>query len=213
MSRVFVATETTLGREVVIKVVAPELFEGLSSERFTREVKLAARLQQANIVPVLSAGEADGIPYYTMPFVNGLSLRARLTAGPPMSIAEATHVLRDVAKALAYAHAQGIVHRDIKPDNVLLSGGTAMVTDFGIAKALTASRTSEGSAEARKTFASTLTSVGSSLGTPAYLSYAMRSSKVRRSGIGSTAKSSYRSTAPWALRRPSRSTFNTPAPF
>ena len=121
MSRVFVATETALGRAVVIKVVAPNLLEGLCAERFTREVKLAARLQQANIVPLLSAGEANGVPYYTMPFVDGLSLRARLTSGGPMSISEATHVLRDVAKALAYAHAHGVVHRDIKPENVLLS--------------------------------------------------------------------------------------------
>ena len=168
MSRVFVATDTTLGRAVVVKVVAPGLVEGLSAERFTREVKLAARLQQANIVPLLSAGDANGIAYYTMPFVDGLSLRARLTSGGPMSIGEATHVLRDVAKALAYAHAQGVIHRDIKPENVLLSGGTAMVTDFGIAKALTASRTSDGSITATAV-GSTLTSVGSSLGTPAYM--------------------------------------------
>ncbi len=169
MSRVFVATETALGRMVVVKVVAPDLAEGLSAERFTREVRLAARLQQANIVPLLSAGEADGMAYYTMPFVDGLSLRARLTSGGPMSIAEGTHVLRDVAKALAYAHAQGVIHRDIKPENVLLSGGTAMVTDFGIAKALTASRTSDGANTNTIAASATLTSVGSSLGTPAYM--------------------------------------------
>jgi len=141
MSRVFVATETALGRAVVIKVVPPGLLEGLSADRFTREVKLAARLQQANIVPLLSAGDANGVPYYTMPFVDGLSLRARMSSGTPISLSESTHILRDVAKALAYAHTQGVVHRDIKPENVLLSAGTAMVTDFGIAKALTASRT------------------------------------------------------------------------
>ena len=170
MSRVFVATETALGRTVVIKVVAPGLLEGLSADRFTREVKLAARLQQANIVPLLSAGDANGVPYYTMPFVDGLSLRARLTNGP-LSVGEATHVLRDVAKALAYAHAQGVVHRDIKPENVLLSGGTAMVTDFGIAKALTASRTHAAGDDAFVTGpgTGTLTSVGTSLGTPAYM--------------------------------------------
>ena len=169
MSRVFLATETALGRTVVIKIVAPGLLEGAAAERFTREVKVAARLQQANIVPLLSAGEADGLAYYTMPFVDGLSLRARLTTGGPMPIAEATQILRDVAKALAYAHAQGVVHRDIKPENVLLSGGTAIVTDFGIAKALNASRTSEDSEGSLNFTAETLTSAGSSLGTPAYM--------------------------------------------
>jgi serine/threonine-protein kinase len=166
MSRVFVATDRTLGRTVVIKTVAPEVLEGLSAERFTREMKLAARLQQANIVPLLNAGEADGVPYYTMPFVDGLSLRARLTRGDAMPPGEAIHVLRDVAKALGYAHSQGIVHRDIKPENVLLSGGTAMVTDFGIAKALNALRTRDGS-DAHAS--GTLTSAGSSIGTPAYM--------------------------------------------
>ena len=169
MSRVFVAEEVALGRTVVVKVVAPELLEGLSAERFTREVRLAARLQQANIVPLLSAGDADGLPYYTMPFVEGLSLRARLAGGGPMTFGEATHILRDVAKALAYAHAQGIVHRDIKPENVLISGGTAMVTDFGIAKALTASRSVGESGELPANTSGTLTSVGTSLGTPAYM--------------------------------------------
>jgi serine/threonine-protein kinase len=168
MSRVFLATETALGRTVVVKVVAPELTEGLSAERFTREMRLAARLQQANIVPLLSAGDAGGIAYYTMPFVDGLSLRARLATGD-LPLGETTHILRDVAKALAYAHAQGVVHRDIKPENVLLSGGTAMVTDFGIAKAITASRT-ETSDGAPGSASGTLTSVGSSLGTPAYMS-------------------------------------------
>ncbi len=162
MARVFVADEVALGRTVVVKVVTPDLLEGLSAERFTREVRLAARLQQANIVPLLSAGDADGLPYYTMPFVEGLSLRARMAGGGPMAFGEATHILRDVAKALAYAHAQGVVHRDIKPENVLISGGTAMVTDFGIAKALTASLTASNTSE-------TLTSVGTSLGTPAYM--------------------------------------------
>jgi len=169
MSRVFVAEETSLGRKVVVKVVAPEMLEGLSADRFTREVKLAARLQQANIVPLLNAGNAGGVPYYTMPFVEGLSLRTRLTNGQPLGYGEATRILADVAKALAYAHAQAVVHRDIKPENILLSGGTAMVTDFGIAKALTASRTREGMPDAFATARATLTSAGSSIGTPAYM--------------------------------------------
>ncbi len=163
MSQVFVATESALGRDVVIKTIAPELLEGGSAARFTLEVKLAARLQQANIVPLLSAGDANGVPYYTMPFVSGLSLRTRIAKGP-IPISEAAYILRDIAKALAYAHEQGVVHRDIKPENVLLSGGTAMVTDFGIAKALTASRTADGSGTATG-----LTMAGSALGTPAYM--------------------------------------------
>jgi eukaryotic-like serine/threonine-protein kinase len=98
MSRVFVATDTSLNRSVVIKVIAPDLLEGMSAERFAREVRLAARLQQANIVPVLAAGDANGLPYYTMPFVRGESLRVRLTAGAPTSVADAMHILRDIAR-------------------------------------------------------------------------------------------------------------------
>ena len=162
MSRVYLAQETALGRQVVVKVIAPELAEGLSAERFAREVKLAARLQQANIVPVLTAGEAGGLPYYTMPFVKGESLRARLAQGA-LPLGDAVSILRDVARALAYAHAEGVVHRDIKPENILLSGGAAVVTDFGIAKAISASRTQEGEGSL------TLTRAGGSIGTPAYM--------------------------------------------
>jgi serine/threonine-protein kinase len=167
MSRVFVATETALNRSVVIKVIAPELLEGMSVERFAREVKVAARLQQANIVPVLAAGDANGVPFYTMPFVRGESLRARIASGAPISVADAVHILRDVAQALAYAHGEGIVHRDIKPENVLLSGGAAVVTDFGIAKAIDVSRTQDGDQPGSVHI--TLTATGASLGTPAYM--------------------------------------------
>ncbi len=168
MSRVFVATETALNRSVVIKVIAPDLLEGMSAERFAREVQLAARLQQANIVPVLAAGDANGLPFYTMPFVRGESLRTRMASSAPISVADAIHILRDVARALAYAHGEGIVHRDIKPENVLLSGGAAVVTDFGIAKAIDISRTQDGDHPGGGNV--TLTRAGSSLGTPAYMS-------------------------------------------
>jgi eukaryotic-like serine/threonine-protein kinase len=162
MSRVFVAEETRLGRKVVVKVLTPELTAGISAERFEREIRLAASLQQANIVPLLSAGDMDGLPYYTMPFVEGESLRLRLRDSGAMPVAAAVNVLRDVARALAYAHDHGIVHRDIKPDNVLLSGGAAVVTDFGIAKALSAAQT--------RGDGGTLTQLGIAIGTPAYIS-------------------------------------------
>jgi eukaryotic-like serine/threonine-protein kinase len=163
MSRTYLAYEHALGRRVVIKVLAPELLAGISVERFRREVLLAAGLQHPHVVPVLSAGDADGLPWFTMPYVDGDSLRHRLAEGP-VTIGEAISILRDVARALVYAHRHGIVHRDIKPDNVLLSSGSATVTDFGIAKAIAASRTNGDK------FGATLTQVGTSIGTPTYMS-------------------------------------------
>ena len=160
MSRVFVATESSLGRRVVVKVV-PGASAGVSIDRFKREIQLAAKLQHPHIVPLLTAGESDGLPYFTMPFVEGESLRVRLARGGELPIAEGLRILREVAGALGTAHEKGIVHRDIKPDNVLLSRGAAMVTDFGVAKALSES-TDAGSH-------GTMTSLGIALGTPAYM--------------------------------------------
>jgi tetratricopeptide (TPR) repeat protein len=161
MSRVFVAQDTRLAREVVVKVLSPDLAAGVNSERFHREILVAAQLQHPHIVPVLAAGETDGLPYFTMPYVAGESLRRRLAGGKPLPVVGAVAVLRDVARALAYAHEHGVVHRDIKPDNVLIAGGAAAVTDFGIAKALSSSRTFSGG--------ESLTRIGNSLGTPAYM--------------------------------------------
>jgi tetratricopeptide (TPR) repeat protein len=159
MSRTYVAMEESLSRSVVVKVLSPEMAAGVSVDRFKREILLAARMQHPHIVPVLTSGDAGGLPWFTMPYVEGESLRARLGRGP-LSTSEAVSVLRDVARALAFAHARGVVHRDIKPDNVLLSEGSATVTDFGIAKAISAARSGGGA---------TLTMAGTSIGTPAYM--------------------------------------------
>src|SRR4051812_42118665 len=138
MSRVFVAADTRLGRQVVVKLLHPDLAAGLSAQRFEREVLLAARLQHPHVVPLLSAGELDGLPYYTMPFVRGETLRERLRREGALPVGDALRLVRELADALAYAHREGVVHRDLKPENVLLSGGHAVVADFGVAKALAA---------------------------------------------------------------------------
>jgi eukaryotic-like serine/threonine-protein kinase len=166
MSTVFVARDNVLGRTVVVKVLPYELAASVSVDRFKREIMLSAALQHPHIVPVLSAGETDGLPFFIMPFVEGESLRARLGRGP-LSVREAVSILKDVARALVYAHGRGIIHRDIKPDNILLSGGAATVTDFGVAKALSASR--EAQRPANTTRNGTITLVGTSIGTPAYM--------------------------------------------
>ncbi len=168
MSRVFTATETALGRRVVIKVVPADLAASVNTDRFNREILLAANLQHPHIVPVLTAGEVDGLPYYTMPFVDGESLRERVARGP-IPIPEAVSILRDVARALAYAHEHGVVHRDIKPGNVLLSGGSAAVADFGIAKALSVAGTGARAAAAAAADTTRLTQIGTAIGTPMYM--------------------------------------------
>ena len=165
MSRVLVAEELALGRKVVIKLLPPEMAASVSTERFRREIQLVAGLQHPHIVPVLAAGAADGLLYYTMPYVDGLSLRDRLKREGTLPIDDAVSIFREVAGALAYAHSKGLVHRDIKPENVLLSQGHALVTDFGIAKAL-----SQGAEPQSTTSGEMLTAVGTSIGTPSYMS-------------------------------------------
>ena len=161
MSRVFLATETALGRHVVVKVLPPETAHTVSAERFKREIILAARLQHPNILPVLSAGQHGRLLYYTMPFVDGETLRTRLDRERELPVAEAVRLLGELADALAYAHGEGVVHRDLKPENVLLSRGHAVVADFGVAKAIVAA--TDGASN------KPLTAAGMTLGTPEYM--------------------------------------------
>ena len=155
MSRVFVAHDLSLDRDVVVKVLSEEQTAGVSADRFRREIQLIARLQHPHVVPILSAGAADGSLYYTMPYVAGETLRARIAREGTLPIADVVRLLREVLDALAFAHEHGVVHRDIKPENVLLASSHAVVADFGIAKALKES--------------GTLTSAGFALGTPTYM--------------------------------------------
>jgi eukaryotic-like serine/threonine-protein kinase len=163
MSRVFLARDTTLARDVVVKVLSPDLAAAVSVERFRREIMTVASLNHPNIVPVLRAGEVGALPYFLMPYIPGESLRARLTRGP-LSVRQTTSIMKDVARALAYAHEHGIVHRDIKPDNILLTGDAATVTDFGVAKAIVASR-KPGAPERPPS----MTGEGITIGTPLYM--------------------------------------------
>ncbi len=162
MSCVFVAQDRELERRVVIKVLHPQLAASVSVERFRREILTVAALQHPHIVGVLRTGTAGGLPYFVMPYVDGESLAHRLTGGR-LSIRETVAIVKDVARALSFAHERGVVHRDIKPGNILLAGSSAMVTDFGVAKALSsARRTGSGGAG--------LTIVGTAIGTMLYMS-------------------------------------------
>src|SRR5215208_5854897 len=178
MSRVFVAQERALGRKVVVKVLPPELAADVSVERFRREVQLAASLQHPHVVPVLSAGSAGDalaggrLLYFTMPYVEGESLRERLARSGALPVGEALRILRELADVLAYAHRHGVVHRDVKPANVLLTEGHAVVTDFGVAKAIEAAGgldRPERAEGARDPSAVRLTATGLAVGTPAYM--------------------------------------------
>jgi serine/threonine-protein kinase len=174
MSRVFVAEETKLSRRVVVKVLPPELRAVMSAERFHRETRLAAALRHPHIVPLLAAGEsADGLVYFTMPFIEGQSLQQRLERAGRLPLAEVALIVREVADALAYAHANGVVHRDVKPANVLIDGGHAVVADFGVAKALEIAAEERGRTNPAfgvKDGGHTLTRAGFAIGTPAYMS-------------------------------------------
>ena len=158
MATVYLAEDVKHHRQVAVKVLRPELAAVLGAERFLREIEIAANLTHPHILPLYDSGEADGFLYYVMPYIEGESLRDRLARERELPISEALRLLRDVADALDYAHQRGIVHRDIKPDNVMLSGRHAMVTDFGVAKAVS-----------EATGRHQLTTAGVALGTPAYM--------------------------------------------
>src|SRR5688572_27254881 len=158
MSRVFVAVEHALNRTVVIKVLKPDLAADVNRERFRREIMVVAQLNHPHVVPVLNAGEHRDLIWYTMPFVEGESLREALRNGRTMSAREVTRVLHDVLDALDYAHTRGVIHRDIKPGNILRQRNHSLVTDFGVAKALSAAMPHSGT-----------TSAGIAIGTPAYM--------------------------------------------
>lgn len=161
MSRLFIATERSLDRKVVVKLLPPELDSEVSAHRFQREMMVTAKLQHAHILPVLTAGARDGLLYYVTPFVAGESLRQRLVVQNALPLDEAIRLLREVADALAFAHALGVVHRDLKPDNILLQNGHAILADFGIASAVQQAT--------RESPAERLTRAGTGLGTPGYM--------------------------------------------
>src|SRR5213080_4766018 len=158
MAIVFLANDLRHGRVVALKALRPELAATLGTDRFLREIRLAAGLAHPHILPLHDSGDAGGCLYYVMPYVAGESLRDRLEREPRLTVAEAVRIAREVADALDYAHRHGVVHRDIKPENILLQEGHAVVADFGIARAISAAAGSR------------VTEVGIAVGTPDYMS-------------------------------------------
>jgi serine/threonine protein kinase len=158
MATVYLADDVKHGRKVAIKVLKPELSAILGGERFLNEMRVTANLQHPSILPLYDSGDADGLLYYVMPFVEGDSLRDRMDRDGQMGLEETLAIAEDVAAALQFAHEHGVVHRDIKPANILLQGGKPLVADFGIAIAI------------RSAGGERITQTGLSLGTPHYMS-------------------------------------------
>src|SRR5215204_1232645 len=157
MATVYLAQDLKHDRAVALKVLHPELAATLGPERFLREIRLAARLQHPHILTVLDSGEVAGQLWFTMPYVEGESLRDRLVREKQLSVMDAVRITTEAALALDYAHRHGVIHRDIKPENILLSDGQALVADFGIARAFSGNQEQ-------------LTQTGFAVGTPAYMS-------------------------------------------
>ena len=158
MATVYLAEDLKHARKVAIKVLHPELSAVIGGDRFLAEIKTTASLQHPHILGLIDSGEADGLLYYVMPFIEGETLRGRLTREKQLPIDDAVRLTKEVASALEFAHKRGIVHRDIKPENILLQDGQALVADFGIALAV------------QQAGGSRMTQTGMSLGTPAYMS-------------------------------------------
>src|SRR5881409_2023993 len=158
MATVYLAQDQRHDRHVALKVLRPELAAVIGADRFLKEIKVTANLQHPHILGLIDSGEVDGLLYYVMPFVEGESLRERLTRETQLPVEEAVHITREVASALDYAHRHHVIHRDIKPENILLHEGQALVADFGIALA------------ASKASGARMTETGMSLGTPHYMS-------------------------------------------
>jgi serine/threonine-protein kinase len=158
MATVYLAQDLKHDRQVAIKVLRPELAAVIGAERFLSEIKTTANLQHPHILPLHDSGEADSFLFYVMPFIEGETVRDRLSREKQLPIADAVRIATEVAAALDYAHRRGVIHRDIKPENILLHDGSALVADFGIA--LAASRAGE----------TRMTETGMSLGTPHYMS-------------------------------------------
>jgi serine/threonine protein kinase len=158
MATVYLAEDARHARQVAVKVLKPDLAMAVGPERFLREIRITARLNHPHILPLLDSGEAHGILFYVMPHVTGGSLRRRLVDGPPLPPPEAGRIVEQAGAALEHAHGQGVIHRDVKPENILFSDGHAIVADFGIAKAMSAASLE------------VLTRSGFPLGTPGYMS-------------------------------------------
>ena len=169
MAVVYIARDLRHGRDVAIKFVRPELAAALGRARFLREIEIAARLRHPHLVPLYDSGESEGVLYYVMPYEGGHSLRQRLARDGPLPIDDVVVILRDLCEALAYAHENGVVHRDIKPDNVLLSGRHAMITDFGVARAITEAAVDAAGIQEGSTASTTTLVTAGAVGTPAYM--------------------------------------------